>query len=322
MVATTSRSPVQVMWAQLVITILALAAWAVVLGRDSESPKLCLPRHGLVARQLVRFSALSSVGQSGLTLLITVGTICISFAIGAGSIVYYAIPLSFAQRLTIISSTVVTVLFPKISESRGDLRASYEKLINDSHLVVAIITSALSATLVWAGNSFLTLWMSPEFAARAASPLAILAIGFGAISVSSVYHVNMEAVGRVAITALLTLGSGVIGITAALLLALSYGENGGAVGITVGLIVLAMTVIVASARYERTPRRREIGWTSVVAIAIFAVGAASHFTVRAALSPSTESLWADLLVTLSSVLLTGTILGRKVIATRGRPPTE
>jgi O-antigen/teichoic acid export membrane protein len=255
-------------------------------------------------------------------LLMTIGTICISFAVGAASIVYYAIPLSFAQRLTIISSTIVTVLFPRISESRGDLRPSYEKLINDSHLLVAIITSALSAILVWAGNSVLTIWISPEFAGRATGPLVVLAIGFGAVSVSSVYHVNMEAVGRVAITTLLTVGSGVIGIAAALPLALRYGERGGAVGIAVGLVILAITVAVASAHYERTPSRREIGWTCVVALAMFASGAVSHFTVRAALPPSSGRIWADVVVTSSLVGLTGILLGRKLIATWGRVPAE
>jgi O-antigen/teichoic acid export membrane protein len=316
-VARTSRSPVQVMWSQVAITVLATAFWAVLLSRDSESPKLCLPRRGQVAAQLIRFSALSSVAQSGVMLLVTVGTIVVSYAVGAASIVYYALPMSFAQRLTIISSTVVTVLFPKISRSRGGLRRSHEKLINDSHLLVAVITSALSAILLWAGNSGLAIWISPAFAGRATGPLAVLAIGFGAVSMSSVYYVNMEAAGRVAITALLTAGSGVLGVAAALLLALPYGELGGAVGITIGLVVLSITVTAASAYFERTPSRREIGWTGMVALAIFAIGAATHFAVRAVLRPSTGSLWADVLITSTFVGVTAILLGRKLIGRAG-----
>jgi hypothetical protein len=130
---------------------------------------------------------------------------------------------------------------------------------------------------------------------------------------SSVYYVNMEAAGRVAVTAVVTAGSGVLGVGAALLLALAYGELGGAVGITIGLVVLSITVTAASVHFERTPTRREIAWTSMLALAIFAMGAATHFTVRAVLPLFNGSLWVDLVVTSTFVGGAAILLGRKLI---------
>jgi O-antigen/teichoic acid export membrane protein len=246
-------------------------------------------------------------------LLTTIGAICIAFAVGAASIVYYTIPMSFAQRLAIVSATVAIVLFPKISESRGDLGASYNRLITKSHLLVAIVTGAMSSALVWAGNSGLGIWISPDFAERASGPLVALAIGFAAISISSVYHVNMDAMGRVKVTAGLTVASGVIGISACLLLALRYGETGGAIGIMVGLVLLATTVVLASAHYEHSPSRRDVGLTFMVVLVLFAVGSVAHFTMRVMLQPSSGRMWADALVTLSLVGLAGVALGRQLI---------
>jgi O-antigen/teichoic acid export membrane protein len=312
-VARASGSPVEVMWAQVGVSFLALAIWLVVLIGDAKSPKLCFPRHGRLAWELVRFSALSSVSQLGLMLLITVGTICIAFAVGAASIVYYAIPLSFAQRLMTVSSTAATVLFPTISEARGNLRSSYEKLIADTHHLVAITTTALSSVLFWAGPAILAIWISNEFARRATGPIMALAIGFGAVSITFIYLVNLHAVGRVSVSALLSVGSALIGLAAGLLFALRYGETGGAVGIMIGLVLLATTIVAASAYYERSPSGRDIRLTCIVALALSAIGAAAHFTVRGALPPSTERMWVEVLAISLSVGLTAILLGRSLI---------
>ena len=312
-VARTSHSPVEVMWAQVGVSFLAVAIWLVILVRDSKSPKLCLPRHGRLAWELVRFSALSSVSQLGLMLLITVGTICIAFAVGAASIVYYAIPLSFAQRLMVVPGTVSSVLFPTISETRGDSWRSYDKLIADSHHLVAIATSALSSMLLWAGPSILGIWISNEFASRATGPTMALAIGFGAVSLSFIYQVNLHAVGRVSITAVLSVGSAVIGIAGGLLLALSYGATGGAVGIMIGFVLLAVSLVAASRRYERTPSGRDIGWTFIVALGLFAIGAAAHLLIGVAIPPSSGRTWVDVLVTPLAVGSAAVFLARRLI---------
>jgi hypothetical protein len=105
----------------------------------------------------------------------------------------------------------------------------------------------------------------------------------------------------------------VIGLATAVLLALSYGASGGAIGIMLGLVLLAVTVVVASARFEGAPSRRQIGLTCKVALALFAIGAGAHVVISVGLPPSAERSWVDVLVTLSSVGVTGILFGRKLL---------
>jgi hypothetical protein len=80
-------------------------------------------------------------------------------------------------------------------------------------------------------------------------------------------------------------------------------------------VVLAMSIALASAHYEGRPTRHEIALTCIIALAPFAMGAVSHFAIRAVLHPASETSWLDALITSVLIGLTGVAIARKVIGT-------
>ena len=151
-----------------------------------------------MAGEILRFSALSSLAQLGTILLVAAGALAVASSVGASAVIYYSIPLSIAQRLGMISSTVTTIVFPHLSRTRT-AHAGSSRLLSHSNIIVATATGALASVLFFAGTSGMSLWISADFARRASGSLKVLALGFLLVCLASVYQVNMEASGRNAV---------------------------------------------------------------------------------------------------------------------------
>jgi O-antigen/teichoic acid export membrane protein len=276
-VAKSSRNPDDVMVAQLLVSVVSTLIWSIILVQSLRSPALRLPRNWKLGWQLIRFSTMSSVGQLGLLLLMSIGTIVVSSVVGAAQLAYYSIPSSFAQRLTIVASAVAVVAFPSLSQKRGvGAESDQSSIIWKSHALVTASTLSLSSIVLWAGPSAMSIWISPSFSRQASGPLVALVIGFCLISLSSIYHINMEAVGRIGLTTILTIVSGVIGIIACAILARRWGETGGAAGIAIGLGLLAICIVGASIYHEGVPSWSQVQWTITSAVVLFGIGAGAH----------------------------------------------
>ncbi len=315
-IARAHGSPAAVIAAQWFIDCLLIATWLTILHRDDKSPHLQWPIRTRAAWELASFSLLNSVGQLGLTLLMTVDKIVVSSAVGAASLVYYAIPFSLAQRITVICSNVAAVVFPKFSERRSSNRSAAEELLTVGPSIVIVATFAMGSAVAWEGRSLLAIWISPAFAAHSSTPLAILAIGFSLVSWSSLYHVNLEATGHIAKTTMVTVACGAIGIGSCLILARQAGLVGGALGISLGLALLAAAIIEMSRRLESVPNRRQLVWTAKVGFVLFGIGCLAHLAVGITISTPSIRYVADVLATSSVLFLLAMTFVRQAVGRR------
>jgi O-antigen/teichoic acid export membrane protein len=306
MIARTTRSAPQVVAAQLLVSTLALVSWAIVLRRDSQSAALRLPRTKSVAISVIKFSALNSLSQLGLMFLTTVAIIVVSSAVGAAHLPYFSISLSIAQRVTIISASFAAVAFPRLSEAkRIDSAAKVAGDLDLSHLIITVSTVGICTVIVWAGSSALSIWISPAFAGHSAATLAVLAVGFGVVSLSSLYQINMEANGFVTRVACINVVSGLGGAVLCFILARHVGVFGGAVGVMFGLLCLSITLILASIAVTGDPSRVTLRWTLFASILLVGSGGAMHLLIQATMRAGSGRSWVDVLVTSAVTGATG-----------------
>jgi O-antigen/teichoic acid export membrane protein len=133
---------------------------------------------------------------------------------GPAVLAFYSVPFNFAQRVNVLAGPAVTAIYPIAVVGRFD-RESFMRQYLAASRVIHVTTAALAiAVLVW-GDRFLWAWVGPDMAARGASFLRALTVGFWAVSVGSFDGGCIEGWNKPQRIFALSAGAATVGLTIA-----------------------------------------------------------------------------------------------------------
>jgi O-antigen/teichoic acid export membrane protein len=121
----------------------------------------------------------------------------ISVIVGVSFLPYYTIPSNLLMRLSLLSSSLTTTLFPAFTamEAKTDWARIDRYFVRAHRYLLTIIIPILFVLFVW-GGEILRLWIGPAFAAQATVPLKVLVFGFVMGLLAPLSAALLEAVGR------------------------------------------------------------------------------------------------------------------------------
>lgn len=125
--------------------------------------------------------------------------------IGAAAVTYYVIPFDVLTRLTFISMSISTVIYPYFSQSNILNEIKLTKLLKQSLFVGPIIIYPFLIVTSFFSHELLSTWMNQLFSIRSAGVVCFLSAGLLVNSYSQIVYAYLQGVGRADLTAKLHL---------------------------------------------------------------------------------------------------------------------
>lgn len=232
----------KVLIAQLLIGCAAIAITAVAIKvRRGWALKARLPRREAL-REILSFGAKTSSGQAGLGMLLAADKPVLGAVMPVSVIPTYSIPFALAMRITLVSSSVCSAVFPPVvaALARNDA-AEFDRLRRRAFAVVGLVSGLLAVNCVFGGRPLLDWWLGDPVAADGWAALAILGIGFGVLACGSIGNILLDAGGRPGAAAVVMVVGGVAGLASAACFAALWGSAVAAsAGTSAGLVLIGL----------------------------------------------------------------------------------
>lgn len=249
----------KVLIAQLMIGCAAIAITAVAIKlRQGWALRPRLPRREAL-REILSFGAKTSSGQAGLGMLLAADKPVLGAVMPVSVIPTYSIPFALAMRITLVSSSVCSAVFPPVvaALARNDA-AEFDRLRRRAFAVVGLVSGLLAVNCIFGGRPLLDWWLGDPVAADGWAALAILGIGFGVLACGSIGNILLDAGGRPGAAAIVMVVGGGVGLALAgcfaalwgTAVAASAGTSSGLVLIGLGGIELARRLVVVVPRMQ------------------------------------------------------------------------
>lgn len=141
------------------------------------------------------------VALSGLVspLMTTLDRFLIGSVVSAGAVSQYTVPYQLGERTLIVPTAVADALFPRVAS--GSAEGARKLALDTMSVLSAIITPAM-VCLILILQMFISIWISPDFAAHSAGPGRILMAGFCLNAFAFSFFVCLQAGGRPRLVAL------------------------------------------------------------------------------------------------------------------------
>jgi len=200
--------------------------------------------------ELLSFGAMKFINQAAVQVIFHVDRLIVAAFLPIAAVSYYAVPVSICQKFILVQQAVNQAFFPaaaelhalKDSERLRRLYVSAAKLGVTALLPFMILPSILAWPLLAA-------WIGPGFANASAPILAVLAVAYGIVAVSSVAGFAADATGHPDWNAAFTVGSAILNLSLALVLVPRVGAIGAAYALLVNGIALLLTINFAVQRW-------------------------------------------------------------------------
>ena len=111
---------------------------------------------------------------------------------GPEAVAYYAVPLMLALYMHGLLGSFVQVLFPIVNELLND-RDRLVRIYLRATKIMAAGTAFFAASFIGAGETFLRLWIGPDFAERSYELLVILSLAYACNIISMIAWLLAEA---------------------------------------------------------------------------------------------------------------------------------
>lgn len=197
-------------------------------------------------RLILTYSFYSFVIAIASKLMYYSSSVIIGKMISMTEVTFYAIVASLLVYLETVIWSMQQVLIPVISsqDAKGDVSGNrwlYDVGVRYSLALTLPVTVSLFAV----GEVFIANWMGPEYAARGALVLKILAVGYTFQFAQFPAHAVLKAINRHRFLALLLTVQAAVSVLLSLLLVPRYGIEGVALGTTVPLVIMNLVFIPA-----------------------------------------------------------------------------
>lgn len=153
---------------------------------------------------IVRFTASVTVYQAAGNVLVLFERSWITRSLGTAELTFYVVPMTIAIFIHAFIGSLTLIIFPLTSEASANrdserLTAVYTRAVK----YVCIIVLFICVTLCVCAHPLLSVWIGSEFADRSALILAMHAVVFSVLAVSTIQWQLAEGVGFPSLNAIL-----------------------------------------------------------------------------------------------------------------------
>lgn len=200
--------------------------------------------------KLFRFSTFKLLGNISGQVVFHLDRVLIGVFRPVAEVTFYTAPLMLVQKGTSVLANITQAVFPAISESFGlKDKARIKDLYFRMNKFVIFVIFPVSILLFIFSRSIMSIWLGEEFAQKSTLTLQILSIAYFVGSLSAPPVTTAEALGRPGIPAFFAVVSGVINLTAALVLIPRYGIEGAAWALLINFLAqVPIFIIVVNER--------------------------------------------------------------------------
>jgi O-antigen/teichoic acid export membrane protein len=189
-------------------------------------------------RELLVFAFFAAFGGLATNLLTTADKLAFAAGIGVGQLPLYTISAALCSRLAIVAMSLTAVVFPRLSSAHAaEDDVEYASLSRWAMHATVLCTAVVAAALFWAGDDFVSIWISPSFAHRTSLIIKLLTIGFAVWSVGQLGYAANDARGGVRRTMVSGVFFAMLGLVGAALVSARSGISAGA-----GIFAAALVV--------------------------------------------------------------------------------
>jgi len=182
-------------------------------------------------REVLGFGVYSWIQNAASAAFSQADRLLIAVMLGTAPLAYYTLCLQVTQQIHGLVAAAFSFLFPHISAKyEAGNRAGVKRAFRLATLVNVGLSLLMTIPLILFGGKFLTIWMGPEFASKAAHILMLLAIGFFTLSLNVVPHFTLLGLGKVRFLSITNTAGGVASVLGAALLIPPLGLIGAAAG--------------------------------------------------------------------------------------------
>jgi len=258
----------------------ALVVWGALSLRIMPSLRTRPVLHGKLIRPLFSFSGW--LGLSGILYAVTssMDRLVIGSLITVEAVTFYSAPYEAINRVGVVPGSLSMVLFPAFSYlDAGGRNDRVETLFARSMKLLLLSTGPIFLLLMFFAGDFLRLWLGPEFAAKSAFVVQVLAAGFLINTVIAVPNNYLQGIGRVDIAPKYQAFELVAFTAMTWAGAKFWGIKGVAVASAVRLV--AFTLFLSAASFKAGRVRLGFVWKkglagSLAALGLFAAGLAAN----------------------------------------------
>lgn len=257
----------------LSVSLMSLSAYLLISRRllPKVSLRPAFDRDMFVS--LFKFGGFVAVSRLTATLALQLDRLIIGAFLPISYLTYYTVPYNLASKMWMIPSNVTSAMFPAVSELYGlnEMGALKSLYVRSTKYIWAVVLPLMALFVVLAGQ-ILTLWIGPDFSAKGALSLQILAIGF-LVSCSGWTSVTVaHGLGRPDIPAKVHVAQALIGAVLGLLLVPRLGITGAALAWTAHHIIGVPLIIVIVMKQIKTNVRAVVAnfWPPFVVTIIMA----------------------------------------------------
>jgi O-antigen/teichoic acid export membrane protein len=258
----------------------ALVVWGALSLRVMPSLRTRPVLHGKLVRPLFSFSGW--LGLSGILYAVTssMDRLVIGSLITVEAVTFYSAPYEAINRVGVVPGSLSMVLFPAFSYlDAGGRNDRVETLFARSMKLLLLSTAPIFLLLMFFAGDFLRLWLGPEFAAKSAFVVQVLAAGFLINTVIAVPNNYLQGIGRVDIAPKYQAFELVAFTAMTWAGAKFWGIKGVAVASAVRLV--AFTLFLSAASFKAGRVRLGFVWKkglagSLAALGLFAAGLAAN----------------------------------------------
>jgi O-antigen/teichoic acid export membrane protein len=128
---------------------------------------------------------------------------------------FYSVAYSVASGLSMLQNVVTTALFPALAQQAA-LKESMaiRRRCGSAVQLLMYVSSGIACVLIFYGRDLLAAWISADTASRAATPLAVLALGFMIGAAVAVPYTLAIAAGQTTVPLIVNLVAGAVYVPA------------------------------------------------------------------------------------------------------------
>ncbi len=188
--------------------------------------------------------------------------------LGAENLTFYVVPMTLALYMHAFISSVVSVIFPVISELQNE-REKLLKLYQRATKIVVSTVVFISLTLICSSKMFLTLWINSEFAEQSAPVLVALVLSFSVISILCIVWQLAEGFGHPRFNAIISFLWFIFSVPLMIWLIFPLGNFGSSIARLSGHLITLPFIFIGEKKFLG-----EVQWNFWTKI-IFSVGTAT-----------------------------------------------
>lgn len=195
-------------------------------------------------REITSYSSYSFIISVAQKILFYTDSVVIGAFLSVTHVAFYSIPMTLISYLEKIIYAAVSVCTPMVSanEARGDSQNNKAIYVLGTKLSL-IISMPILFVLFTKGDSFIRLWMGPEYGRHAANVIKILSVGYGFSLSQGIANSVLKGVSKHKVYALMLSAEAVFNLGLSIILIKDYGIDGVALGTAIPLVVVSFIAI-------------------------------------------------------------------------------